>query len=81
MNNRWGLVKDCRCSKCGGNIEVILDQYGKDVKCMMCGTPYNDEVPGWLLEELAEWKLHSYKGVPRLGGHGHRGGVRYGLNI
>lgn len=62
---RWGLVKDKRCRKCGGSIEVQLDCYGTDTHCMMCGRPIENEVPDFIKEEVRIDRGRSYVGIPR----------------
>ena len=65
--DRWGLVSDKRCPRCGGNIEVQEDQYGKEVKCMQCGRPYNLEIPQFIFDEIEMFKqAHAWqRGRPR----------------
>ena len=65
MNARWGLVKDRKCLRCGGVIELQIDCYGEDIKCMICGTPYNDKVPDFILKEVGQFNGMRRVGVPR----------------
>ena len=66
LNGRWGLVKDKRCQKCGGNLEVQIYPDGdKDVKCILCGRSVNNEVPDFILEEIRIDRGRSYVGIPR----------------
>ena len=57
MNNRWGLVKDYYCQRCGGALEIQLYPDGEeDILCILCGRREGNIVPAFIYKEIEMWK-------------------------